>query len=161
ETTSLASTSALTEPQEQTQHTHYTTTGLDNRKVAIWAFIGSEWLLFASLILHYLIYKGKSIVGPFPHEAWTAPDGHVFKAILNIPVTSQSTFVLLMSSLGMVLALAAVENRGKPGYAGTLLGNSKLWLGATAALGATFLGYQAFEFPSFVHEGLTIHTNLF
>ena len=154
--------SAVThEPPATTQHTHYTTTGLDNRKVAIWAFIGSECMLFASLISTYLIYKGKSIVGPFPHEAWTAPDGHVFKAILNIPVTSQSTFVLLMSSLVMVLALAAVENRGKPGYAGTLLGNSKLWLGATAALGATFLGYQAFEFTSFVHEGLTIHTNLF
>ena len=154
----MASASALAEEHE---HTHYTTTGLDNRKVAIWAFIGSECMLFASLISTYLIYKGKSIVGPYPHEAWTDPSGHVFKPILNIPVTSQSTFVLLMSSLVMVLALAAVENRGKPGYVGTLLGNSKLWLGATAALGATFLGYQAFEFTSFVHEGLTIKTNLF
>ena len=154
----MASASLAAEPHE---HTHYTTTGLDNRKVAIWAFIGSECMLFMSLISTYLIYKGKSIVGPFPHEAWTDPSGHVFKPILNIPVTSQSTFVLLMSSLVMVLALAAVENRGKPGYVGTLLGNSKLWLAATAALGATFLGYQAFEFTSFVHEGLTIHTNLF
>ena len=132
--------------EEVHEHTHYTTTGLDNRKVAIWAFIGSECMLFMSLISTYLVYKGKSIVGPFPHEAWTSPDGHVFKPILNIPVTTQSTFVLLMSSLVMVLALAAVENRGKPGYAGTLLGNSKLWLAATALLGATFLGFQAFEF---------------
>jgi heme/copper-type cytochrome/quinol oxidase subunit 3 len=31
----------------------------------------------------------------------------------------------------------------------------------TALLGATFLGFQAFEFTSFVHEGLTIRTNLF
>ena len=38
--------------------------------------------------------------------------------ILDIPVTSASTFVLLMSSLAMVLALAAVENKGKPGYDG-------------------------------------------
>jgi len=154
----LASASAVAETHE---HVHYTTTGLDSRKVAIWAFIGSECMLFASLISTYLIYKGKSVVGPFPHEAWTSPSGQVFKPILNIPVTSQSTFVLLMSSLAMVLALAAVENRGKPGYAGTLLGNSKFWLGATAFLGSTFLGYQAFEFTSFVHEGLTIHTNLF
>ena len=87
---------------------HYTTTGLDNRKIAIWAFIGSECMLFASLISTYLIYKGKSIVGPFPHHAWTDPSsGKVFPAILNIPVTSASTFVLLMSSLAMVLALAA------------------------------------------------------
>ncbi|HEY2849213.1 MAG TPA: cytochrome c oxidase subunit 3 [Gemmatimonadaceae bacterium] len=143
------------------EHTHYTSTGLENRKVAIWAFIGSECMLFASLISTYLIYKGKSVVGPFPHTPWTAPDGHVFVPVLDIPVTSQSTFVLLMSSLAMVLALAAVENRGKPGYVGTILGNSKLWLAATAALGATFLSYQAYEFTSFVHKGLTIHTNLF
>src|SRR6202047_3330584 len=101
---------------------HYTTLGLDSRKVAIWAFIGSECMLFTSLISTYLIYKGRSIVGPFPHEAWTSPDGHVFKPILNIPVTSQSTFVLLMSSLAMVLALAAVENRNKPKPARITLG---------------------------------------
>jgi cytochrome c oxidase subunit 3 len=143
------------------EHVHYTATGLENRKIAIWAFIGSECMLFASLISTYLIYKGRSVVGPFPHETWTSPAGQVFKPILNIPVTSASTFVLLMSSLFMVLALAAVENRGKPGYVGTLLGSSKFWLAATALAGATFLGFQAFEFTSFVHEGLTIRTNLF
>jgi len=156
------STAAATAPgaHEAHEHTHYTTTGLDNRKVAIWAFIGSECMLFASLISTYLIYKGRSVVGPFPHEAWTSPSGQKFGAILNIPVTSASTFVLLMSSLAMVLALAAVENKGKPGYEG-LLGSSKFWLLATAAMGATFLGFQAYEFTSFVHEGLTIKTNLF
>jgi cytochrome c oxidase subunit 3 len=39
--------------------------------------------------------------------------------------------------------------------------SSKIWLACTALLGATFLGFQAYEFTSFVHEGLTIHTNLF
>src|SRR5213080_506516 len=91
---------------------HYTTLGLDSRKVAIWAFIGSECMLFASLISTYLIYKGRSVVGPFPHEACNPPlCTPALKPILNIPVTSASTFVLLMSSLAMVLALAAVENR--------------------------------------------------
>jgi len=138
-----------------------TSTGLDHRKIAIWAFIGSECMLFASLISTYLIYKGRSIKGPFPHEACAPPLCETkLNAILNIPVTSMSTFVLLMSSLTMVLALAAVENRGKPGYEG-LLGSSKTWLMATAVLGTTFLGFQAFEFTSFVHEGLTIRTNLF
>ena len=94
---------------------HATSTGLDNKKIAIWAFIGSECMLFASLISTYLIYKGRSKVGPFPHEAWTDPmTGHQMKAILNIPVTSASTFVLLMSSLAMVLALAAVQNKNVP-----------------------------------------------
>ena len=41
------------------------------------------------------------------------------------------------------------------------LRSSKLWLWMTAILGSTFLGFQAFEFTSFVHEGLTIRTNLF
>src|ERR1700693_5912422 len=142
----------------------YTTLGRDSRKVAIWAFIGSECMLFVSLISTYLIYKGRSVVGPFPHETWTDPaPGHVLKPILNIPVTSASTFVLLMSSLFMVLALAAVQNKEKPkrDRGERILGNSKLWLWMTALAGGTFLGFQAFEFTSFVHEGLTIRTNLF
>ena len=143
---------------------HYTTTGLDSRKIAIWAFIGSECMLFASLISTYLIYKGRSVVGPFPHEVCNPPAcATALKPILNIPVTSASTFVLLMSSLAMVLALAAVENKDQPKRTAgeRILGSSKLWLWMTALLGATFLGFQAYEFTSFVHEGLTIKTNLF
>src|SRR5688572_19612833 len=143
---------------------HYTSTGLDNRKIAIWAFIGSECMLFTSLISTYMIYKGRSVVGPYPHEVWTNPaTGEAMKPILNIPVTSASTFVLLMSSLFMVLALAAVQNKNVPKHTrgDRILGSSKLWLWATAIAGAIFLGFQAFEFTSFVHEGLTIKTNLF
>src|SRR2546425_11612349 len=80
--------------------TQHTSMGLDSRKMAFWAFIGSGCLLFGSLISTYLIYKGKSVVGPYP------PD------ILNIPFTSVSTFDLLMSRLMMVLALAAGQGRG-------------------------------------------------
>lgn len=120
---------------------HYTSTGLDNKKLAFWAFVGSECLLFGSLISTYLVYKGRSISGPTPHE------------ILNIPVTSVSTFDLLMSSLAMVLALAAVS-RGDKLWA-------RFWLGTTAFLGLVFLGFQFYEFTSFVREGLTIKTNLF
>jgi cytochrome c oxidase subunit 3 len=141
-----------------------TSTGLDNKKIAVWAFIGSECMLFASLISTYLIYKGRSVVGPYPHETCLPPTCSTpLKAILNIPVTSASTFVLLMSSLAMVLALAAVENKDQPKTTTgeRILGSSKLWLWMTALLGATFLGFQAFEFTSFVHEGLTIKTNLF
>jgi cytochrome c oxidase subunit III len=144
-----------------------TTTGLDHRKVAIWAFIGSECMLFTSLISTYLVYKGRSVNGPFPHEACAPPQcATALPPILDIPVTSASTFVLLMSSLTMVLALAAVENKDRPGWSGTgfggrLLASSKTWLMATAILGATFLGFQAYEFTSFVREGLTIKTNLF
>jgi len=145
-------------------HAHYTTTGLDNRKVAIWAFIGSECMLFASLISTYLIYKGRSLVGPFPHEIWKDPSsGQTFKAILNIPVTSFSTFLLLMSSLFMVLAHNAVINRRTPKktLGQRIEGNSKLWLWGVIIFGLGFLMCQAYEFTSFVHEGLTMRTNLF
>ncbi len=141
-----------------------TSTGLDNKKIAIWAFIGSECMLFASLISTYLIYKGRSVVGPYPHEVCGPPTcSTTLKPILNIPVTSASTFVLLMSSLAMVLALAAVEMKDQPKRTTSdrILGSSKLWLWMTALLGTTFLGFQAYEFTSFVHEGLTIRTNLF
>jgi cytochrome c oxidase subunit III len=154
------------------QHGHPpTTTGLDHRKIAIWTFIGSECMLFTSLISTYLIYKGRSVNGPFPHEVCNPPQcATALKPILNIPVTSASTFVLLMSSLAMVLALAAVENKDQPGWGkkytsmnwfANILESSRFWLMATAILGATFLGFQAYEFTSFVHEGLTIRTNLF
>ena len=147
-------------------HHHYTTTGLDHRKIAIWAFIGSECMLFASLIATYLIYKGRSLVGPFPHTEWVNEAGRVFPPILDIPVTSASTFVLLMSSFAMVLGLQAVQLKGTPLPANPSLWqrlqrSSQLWIGMTALLGATFLGFQAFEFTTFVHEGLTVRTNLF
>ena len=161
-----AATTGHADGHDAHEHHHYTTTGLDHRKIAIWAFIGSECMLFASLISTYLIYKGKSLVGPFPHTEYVNEAGKVFKPILDIPVTSASTFVLLMSSLAMVLALQAVQLKGKPlapnaGWWQRAERSSQLWLGMTALLGATFLGFQAYEFTSFVHEGLTIKTNLF
>jgi heme/copper-type cytochrome/quinol oxidase subunit 3 len=120
---------------------HYTSTGLPSWKVGFWAFIGSECLFFATLISTYMVYKGRSVTGPFPEE------------ILDIPLTSISTFVLLMSSLAMVLALDGVQ-RGSRRLA-------MLWLGMVILLGAGFLGFQVYEFNHFVHEGLTIGTSVF
>jgi cytochrome c oxidase subunit 1 len=115
--------------------------GVDHRKLAMWVFLGSECFLFGTLIATYLAYKGRSVVGPHPHE------------ILNIPVTTLSTFDLLMSSLLMVLALAAVQRGDRV--------QSRLWLAGTALFGAIFLGFQAYEFTHFVREGLTLQRNLF
>jgi heme/copper-type cytochrome/quinol oxidase subunit 3 len=94
---------------------HHTSTGLDTRKLAFWTFLGSECLLFGTLIATYLVYEGRSVSGPTPAE------------ILDIPLTSISTFDLLMSSLAMVLALAAVA-RGDKVWA-------RVWLATTAILG--------------------------
>jgi cytochrome c oxidase subunit 1 len=116
-------------------------TGLDHRKMGTWAFLGSECLFFGTLVSTYLVYKSRSLSGPTPPE------------ILNIPLTSFSTFDLLMSSLTMVLAVAAIQ-RGDVAAA-------RRFLLATVALGVVFLLGQVYEFNEFVHEGLGLTTNLF
>src|SRR5438067_11850424 len=120
---------------------HATSTGLSNNKVAMWAFLGSECLLFGALISTYLLYRGRSLVGPLP------------KDVYDIPYTSVSSFVLLMSSLTMVLALAAMQRHDQR--------RMRVWLTTTALLGAVFVGGQAYEFTSFYRSGLSLHQNLF
>ncbi len=126
---------------ESAAHHAPTATGLDSRKLGFWTFIGSETLFFGSLISTYMVYKGAAVSGPYPHE------------VLDIPVTSVSTFVLLTSSLAMVLALSAVQRGNRAG--------ALTWILATALGGLIFLSFQAYEFTTFVHEGLTIQANVF
>ncbi len=118
-----------------------TSTGLDNRKLLMWLFLASDCLLFGSFIAAYLLYRGRSIVGPYPED------------LFDIPFTSVSAFILLMSSVTMVLALAAIQ-RGN-------VRNMRIWLFTTAILGTLFIAGQVFEFTEFNHEGLSISTNLF
>ena len=120
---------------------HYTSTGLSNNKMAMWLFLGSECLLFGGLISTYMLYRGR-------HPADLGPD-----QIFDIPFTSVSSFVLLMSSLTMVLAVsAAAQKDDRP---------TNLWLTVTALLGATFVGGQVYEFTSFYREGLGFTSSLF
>jgi cytochrome c oxidase subunit 3/cytochrome o ubiquinol oxidase subunit 3 len=128
-----------------------TSTGLDSRKMAFWTFIGSECLLFGSLIATYMAYKGRSLNEPYPHDVTI--NGVFHKGILNIPLTSFSTFILLMSSVCMVVALYYVQ-RGERS-------RGTLWLLMTALGGSIFLGCQVYEFTNFYHEGLTLKSNLF
>ncbi len=121
-----------------------TSTGLDHRKLLMWAFLANDCMFFGALIATYMIYRGRAEsvgTGPFPNE------------LLDIPYTSVSAFVLLMSSLTMVLALAALQK-------GDLRG-SRIWILATALLGSIFLGGQYFEFTEFYHEGLSLTSNMF
>ncbi len=119
----------------------YTTTGLNHRKLLMWVFLGSDCLFFGALIATYMVYRGQSLAGPYPID------------IINVPVTTISTFVLLMSSFAMVQALAATHADNKRGIVG--------WLVATAVLGAIFIGFQIVEFNTFKNEGLTLGGNLF
>ena len=119
-----------------------TSTGLSNEKVAMWSFLGSECLLFGALISTYLLFKGQSTPGSIEPAD-----------VFDIPYTSVSSFVLLMSSLTMVLALAAIQ-RGDHRL-------TRIWLLTTALLGASFVAGQAYEFTVFVREGMNLRVNLF
>ncbi|MFM8600542.1 MAG: heme-copper oxidase subunit III [Actinomycetota bacterium] len=122
-------------------HGHHSSTGLSNNKLAMWLFLGSECLLFGGLISTYMLYRGRVSDGPHP------------SAIYDIPFTSDSSFVLLMSSLTMVLAVTAAQRNDDA--------KTNLWLTVTAVLGSTFIGGQVYEFTAFYREGLGFTTSLF
>ena len=120
---------------------HHTSTGLNNNKLAMWLFLGSECLLFGGLISTYMLYRGRTARGPRPDQTY------------SIPFTSVSSFVLLMSSLTMVLAVSAAKADD--------VRRARIWLTTTALLGATFVGGQIFEFTTFYRKGLGFTTSLF
>jgi heme/copper-type cytochrome/quinol oxidase subunit 3 len=122
------------------EHGAPTSTGLSNPKLGMWAFLGSECLLFGALISTFLLFRNRPVSGLKPQDVY------------DIPFTSVSSFVLLMSSLTMVLALAAIQ-RGDEA-------KLRVWLMATALLGMTFITGQVYEFTRFVQDGMTIRTNV-
>jgi len=134
-------TATATEPAVATggHEEHRTATGMSNTKLAMWVFLGSECLLFGGLISSYLLYKTRANGLPVPTE------------VFDIPFTSVSSFVLLMSSMTMVLALSALR-RGDEAL-------SRVWTLATAMLGGVFIGGQVYEFTTFLREGLGFTTN--
>ena len=54
------------------EHPH-TSTGLDNRKLLMWAFLASDCMFFGTLIATYMVYKNRSIDGPLPRETFDVP----------------------------------------------------------------------------------------
>jgi heme/copper-type cytochrome/quinol oxidase subunit 3 len=116
----------------------------------MWVFLASDCMFFGCLIAVYLMYRGRT-------EALVKAGlgkGPVPANVLDIPYTSVSAFVLLMSSLTMVLALASVQKGNVRG--------TRIWLLATALLGTIFVGGQAFEFSGFYHDDhLGLTTNMF
>jgi heme/copper-type cytochrome/quinol oxidase subunit 3 len=117
----------------------FSATGIDSRKLGMWAFLASECLFFGALISSYLLYRTKGPEGQRPHDLY------------DIPYTSVSSFVLLMSSLTMVLALSAIKRQDH--Y------RLRVWLLATALLGTVFVGGQVYEFTVFNHEGMHLTTS--
>jgi heme/copper-type cytochrome/quinol oxidase subunit 3 len=132
--TDLAATQTAAEPDGGHHDAHPpTSTGISNEKLAMWCFLGSECLLFGGLISTFLLYKEESAGGETPHDLY------------DIAFTSISSFVLLMSSLTLVLAVSAIQ-RGDHRI-------MRAWLITTAMLGTIFISGQVFEFKEFLNEG--------
>jgi cytochrome c oxidase subunit 3/cytochrome o ubiquinol oxidase subunit 3 len=138
----MADTAVHAEAMTHEDHiAHHTSTGLSNNKLAMWLFLGSECLLFGGLISTYMLYRGRHTASLGPDQVW------------DIPFTSASSFVLLMSSLTMVLAVTAAKRHDYR--------NTKIWLVVTAVLGSLFVAGQVYEFTTFYREGLGFTTSLF
>lgn len=110
----------------------------ENTKFAMWLFLASEVIFFTVLIAAYVVMRFR-----YPEE----------HHILNIPLTSLNTFLLLTSSFTVVRSLAAIQD-----------GNVKKFqrsLALTGLIGIVFLAVQAFEYNNLSHEGLTLTSSPF
>lgn len=126
---------------------HATSTGISNPKLAMWVYLASDCLLFGGLISTYLVYANRP--GQIPGLTGNpTPISDLF----DIPFTSMTTFILLMSSLTMVLSVTSAMRSDRV--------RMRLWLGTTALLGGLFLAGQIYEFTVFVKEGLGFTSNV-
>jgi cytochrome o ubiquinol oxidase subunit 3 len=114
-------------------HDPSTSTGIPNKKLLLWAFLASDCMFFATLISTHLIYR------LHPPQGGLDP-----KVVFSPELTSFSTFILLMSSLMMALAVTAIQKSN--------VKSCRLSLLATILFGMIFLGCQVYEFNHFVHE---------
>ena len=121
-------------------HDHTTSTGIPNKKLLMWAFLASDCMFFGTLISTLLIYR-----------LHPPPGNPVPRQVFDIPLTSFSTFILLMSSLMMALAVNAIQKGNLKSMRFSLL--------TTILFGSIFLGCQVFEFNNFVLEKHMTITN--
>jgi cytochrome c oxidase subunit 3/cytochrome o ubiquinol oxidase subunit 3 len=106
------------------------------------SFLVSEAALFGTLIVTYLFYLGKDVVGPTPAVA------------LKLPLVLGTTACLLASSVTVHLAERTLEHGNQGGF--------MRWWAATIVLGVLFLLGTAYEWYGLIHDhGLTISRNLF
>jgi heme/copper-type cytochrome/quinol oxidase subunit 3 len=116
-------------------------TGLNNGKLGTWLFLSSEVMLFGALFATYLMLR----IG-----AATWPVG---ASILNVPLATLNTVVLITSSVTMVMAWASLMRRNFSRY--------RLYMGITVLLGFVFLIVKYKEYSDKFEHHLYPGTNTF
>ena len=114
-------------------HDPSTSTGIPNKKLLMWTFLASDCMFFGALISTHLIYRLHPPAGGLDPKVVFSPE-----------LTSFSTFILLMSSLMMALAVTAIQKGNVKSCRWSLL--------TTIFFGMIFLGCQVYEFDHFVHD---------
>ena len=108
---------------------------LSNGKLIVWLFLSTEIMFFAGLIGTYIVLRFGAPTWPFPAEVH-----------LSEPIGAFNTFVLICSSVTVVLCLEAA----KAGKAGSAKG----WLLLTFVLGSVFLGVKMYEYNAKFEHGI-------
>ena len=103
-------------------------------KIAMWMFIAQDGMSFGGLLFAYGILRGTAIEWPVPAE------------VLGINLTAFATFLLICSSLTMVFAVLAAQEKNQAALV--------KWLGLTILGGIGFLGIQVYEYTHLVHAGV-------
>lgn len=107
-----------------------------NAKLAIWLFLGGEIVLFSSLILTLVLARIQQ------------GDYAQFQQQLSTPLAGANTFILIVSSFLVVLALAAARRGSQRQLRAALLG--------AIVAGSLFLAGQAVEWAALFGAGVTI-----
>ncbi|HXG52391.1 MAG TPA: cytochrome c oxidase subunit 3 [candidate division Zixibacteria bacterium] len=110
-------------------------------KTGLWWFLASEIPVFGGLIASYVVLRLGS-------SGWAEAASH-----LNFSYALINTFLLLTSSMTIVMAHAAARDRS--------FGRASLFLGATVLLGAGFLGIKALEYSGEIAHGFTPAAGIF
>ncbi|MDQ7023935.1 MAG: heme-copper oxidase subunit III [Anaerolineae bacterium] len=110
---------------------------IENQKLGMWLYLGSEVVIFSILIAGYVIFRINN-----------ADSVLLVQDTLGITLVTINTFILLASSYAMVMGLRAMEMGNQQGFT--------RWIGLTAVMGIIFLGGQFIEYSELRHLGINL-----
>jgi cytochrome c oxidase subunit III len=116
-------------------------TGLYNAKLGVWLFLASEVMLFGALFSTYVLLRTGA-------ETWEHG-----AEILNVPLATINTMVLIISSVTMVMSWASLKMKN--------FGKYKLYMGLTFLCGVGFLVIKGFEYAAKFEHHLLPSTSTF